>query len=304
MKILVTGASGFVGSAIATALSAEGHRVIGTGRSTPGWIAPPGSSYVYWDLFSEPPKVSPDAVVHCAALVSDQMALAAALRANRDGTLAVRRSFPDAQMIHISSSSVYDSFRSHHFTPESEGPGRNLAGAYARSKASAELVLGPFPETVILRPHAVYGPGDRTLLPRIEAALRGNVLLLPNGGRARHSLTHIDNLIAAVRCALFGSVSGSFNITDAEPVQLAEAMIDLLARRRRRITVRSVPYRLAQGLGGAAEAMGAILGPREGSLSRYAVAQLAFEHSYQLSAAKQQLGYRPKPTSFLGAEHW
>ena len=51
---------------------------------------------------------------------------------------------------------------------------------------------------VILRPHAVYGPGDTTLLPRLLHARRLGRLIAVGDGRNRISLTHVDNLVQAV----------------------------------------------------------------------------------------------------------
>ncbi|AJT41155.1 NAD-dependent epimerase/dehydratase family protein [Psychromicrobium lacuslunae] len=303
MKILVTGASGFIGGAIASRLSDHGHHVIGTGRTLPGWLSPKGSRYLSWDLFSAPPVDSVDVVVHCAALVDDQSSLAKALRINRDGTLAVRKAFPDARMVLLSSSSVYDSAGPHHHVTEDAALGHRLLGSYALSKFAAERAVAEFSQTIALRPHAVYGPGDNTLLPRIEAAVRGNSLALPRGGQALHALTHIDNLCAAVSGAVLSSTVGVFNITDAEPLPLATAITELLNRRGRSPVIRPVSLRLALTLAAGAERLPAKL--RSRSLpSSYAVHQLAHEHTYSLERAKQQLGYDPLPSNFSGAEHW
>lgn len=303
MKVLVTGASGFIGGAVASRLSTEGHQVIGTGRSAPGWCGPKGSRYLIWDLFSAPPPAPVDVVVHCAALVDDRASLTSALRINRDGALAVRKAFPEARMVQISSSSVYDSVTPHRQVTEEAAPGRILLGSYARSKAAAEQAIAGFPQTIMLRPHAVYGPGDKTLLPRIEAALRGNSLLLPGGGRALHALTHIDNLCAAVSSAVLGTAVGAFNITDAQPLSLATAITELLGRRGHRPAIRTAPLPLALGLAGASEFLPAKFRSRL-PVTRYAIHQLAHEHTYSIEKARQQLSYKPLESNFFGAESW
>ncbi|WP_080503840.1 NAD-dependent epimerase/dehydratase family protein [Renibacterium salmoninarum] len=126
MKILVTGASGFIGGAIATSLATAGHQVLGTGRRSPGWLALSGSRYQYWDLFSAAPDWQPDVVVHCAGLAEDRVNLAAAIRANRDGTVAVRNAYPAAKFVHLSSSSVYPSKDSASFCTGSSCPRRGF----------------------------------------------------------------------------------------------------------------------------------------------------------------------------------
>ncbi|ABY24999.1 probable dehydrogenase, putative [Renibacterium salmoninarum ATCC 33209] len=195
----------------------------------------------------------------------------------------------------------------HHFVPEAAAQGAALIGAYAISKAAAETALatleasGP---TIILRPHAVYGRGDNTLLPRLEHAAVSGILALPGDGRAMHSLTHIDNLVQAVHLALQHNSNDVFNICDAAPVELSAAIIELLARRGRPVRIRSVNYQMALAAASLAERFSGVLGARKYPLTQYSVAQLALERTYDLSAAQLRLGFRPLATDFTGAETW
>jgi nucleoside-diphosphate-sugar epimerase len=75
---------------------------------------------------------------------------------------------------------------------------------YSRSKREAELLLGNAPDSLhwsIMRPPAVYGPGDRELLPLFRLAARG-WLPVPGDPEARISLIHIDDLVNAVLALL------------------------------------------------------------------------------------------------------
>jgi nucleoside-diphosphate-sugar epimerase len=277
VRIAVTGSAGFVGGAVARALRADGHDVHGYTRAD-------------WDIAVGPIAGEADAVVHCAALASDRARLADARRANVGGTRNVAASFPDARFVHLSTSSVYDQHVPTVNAREADGPAPRHASAYARTKAEAEREVPA--GAVILRPHAVYGPGDTTLLPRILAGVRHGRLVLPGGGRALHSLTHIDNLVAAVRLALTGA-PGVYNVSDAAPVVLRDAVVKLLARRGVDAGIRSVPYPLALALA-----------PALPNLTRYAVGQLGIERTLDISAARDALGYAPTPTDFTGAERW
>ena len=100
---------------------------------------------------------------------------------------------------------------------------------------------------MILRPHAVYGPGDRTLLPRVVAAVRGRTLTLPEGAKVDHTLTHVDNLVDAVIQSLTSSApAGVYNIGDATDVPLDAVITEFLHRRGMSdVRLRSVPYRVA-----------------------------------------------------------
>ncbi|WP_277211886.1 NAD-dependent epimerase/dehydratase family protein [Isoptericola croceus] len=263
MRIAVTGASGFVGGAVARDAVARGDEVWTFSRGPAGVD---GARHRRWDLtggpLPDPPDV--DVVVHAGAAVSDWCSPEVAHAVNVVGTRAVRETFGAARFVHISSGSVYDPFVPSVRAREPEAPVDRYLEPYGRTKAAAERYLVDDAarhrgrgEVVILRPHAVYGPGDGTLLPRIEAAARGGVVVLPGGGRARQSLTHVETLVEAVRAAASLEVlaagrpgaAGSgrtplvVNVADAEPVVLRDAVVDVL--RRRGVGVRPVPTSFA-----------------------------------------------------------
>ena len=304
MRIAVTGASGFIGGAVATALADEHHEVTGFGRRPDGW-SHPHARYRLWDIAEGALRGDRvfDAVVHCAALADDAAPLDVAMRANRTGTRNVVATFAGARIVHLSTSSVYDAFTPTVMAREDAAPVTRFLSTYAESKTFAEFeVMGA--DAVILRPHAVYGPGDTTLLPRVLEGVRRGRLVLPNGGRALHSVTHLDNLVRAVELSLPRTApAGVYNIADDAPVLLSELLAELLARRGVDARIDGIPYRLAFALAGAAERAAARRGIRP-RLTRYAVSQLGLERTLDLTAARERLGYRPAPTSLAGAEAW
>jgi len=297
MKIAVTGATGFVGGAVARALAAE-HQVTRFGRR-------PGAEH--WDITTGTHDGRFDAVVHSAALADDWAPIGEAMRANRVGTRNVVASFPGTRIVHISTSSVYDAFTPSVHVTEDAAPATRFLSSYSESKTAAEAELAGA-DAVILRPHAVYGPGDTTLLPRILAGIRGRTLTLPNGAAVSHTLTHIDNLVDAVRLALTGP-AGTYNIGDDSDVLLSAVLTEFLARRGRRdVAIRSIPYSTAFAAAAALERLSRVTrgsgkAPRP-RITRYAVSQLGLERTLDLTAARERLGYEPRPTSLAGAEEW
>ena len=292
MRIAVTGATGFVGRAVAERLQLE-HHVTRYGRR-------PGVEH--WDITKGTHEGTFDAVVHCAALADDWVPLGDAMLANRIGTRNVVASFPDARIVHISTSSVYDAFVPSVRVREDAAPVHRFLSSYSESKTAAEAeLLGA--DAVILRPHAVYGPGDTTLLPRLLAGIRGDRLTLPEGAAVSHTLTHIDNLVDAVLLSLSGPV-GVYNIGDDTDVLLSAVLTEFLHRRGRPdIALRSIPYRAAFAAAAALEQLSRA-GGRRPRITRYAVSQLGLERTLDLSAARERLGYDPRPTSLAGAEQW
>jgi nucleoside-diphosphate-sugar epimerase len=304
MRVAVTGAGGFVGGAVATALADADHEVVGFGRRPDGW-SHPHARYRHWDITTGPLRADRDfeAVVHCAALADDWTSRDEALRVNRDGTRAVVRSFPDARIVHLSTSSVYDAWSPSVEAAEDAAPVRRFLSAYSETKTLAEFELAGT-DAVILRPHAVYGPGDTTLLPRILAGVRRGRLVLPEGAEVRHSLTHIGNLVLAVRRALDpASPRGTYNVADDTPVLLSAVLREFLERRGVDARLVAIPYGAAFALAGTLEAAARLTRTRP-RLTRYAVSQLGLERTLDLSAARAALDYRPTPTTLEGAEAW
>ena len=86
------------------------------------------------------------------------------------------------------------------------------------------LVRARRPDAVVLRPHAVYGPGDTTLLPRVLGAVRPGTLVAVGDGTQRVSLTSVDNLVRACLLAADSDAPGVFNVTDDGPVLLGDAL--------------------------------------------------------------------------------
>jgi 2-alkyl-3-oxoalkanoate reductase len=295
MRVAVTGATGFVGGAVARAAAARGWTVHAYGRAR-------------WDIaagpLTDPPSV--DAVVHSAAAVTDWGPATPVWRTNVEGTRHVLASFPGARFVHISTASVYDPFVPTLNAPEAAAPVARYLTAYGASKAAAEHLLAGRPDAVVLRPHAVYGPGDPTLLPRLLGAIRGRTLVLPGDGRMRHTLTALGTLVdAALRACDRDAPPGVYNIGDAEPVTLADAVGAMLTERGLEVGIRYVPVGPAWALAALAERASRLARrtnpPR---LTRYAVSHLGYERTLDLTAARTRLGLHPAPTSFAGAADW
>jgi nucleoside-diphosphate-sugar epimerase len=210
-SIALTGATGFIGGALAKRLAGAGWHVKALVRSLTKARAlrQLDVEIVQGDLADDEALRSlldgVHAVVHCAGAVrgvDDQDFFPVNVAGTRRIAALAALMDPPPRFVALSSLAA----REPHLSP------------YAASKHEAELVLsqvaGSMPLT-ILRPPAVYGPGDREMLPLLLLLMRGFALMLGSEG-SRFSMLYVDDLAAAIeRCLVAGdSTRGTFALHD------------------------------------------------------------------------------------------
>jgi nucleoside-diphosphate-sugar epimerase len=253
--------------------------------------------YERWDI--ETPRkreLDVDVLVHSAAYVDDWGPPEAFFCTNVRGTANVLACTPSTtRFVHLSSASVYDLRRDKSFVREHDLP-RSLAGldSYSYTKHLAEQLVFERKGSVVLRPHAVYGPGDPHIVPRWLGAIRFGWMPLLGAGKNRISVTHVDNLASAVVLAVeHPTASGVYNVADAEALEV-RTMIELLLERaglQPRIVM--IPERAARFVATTSELVARAFGGRP-LLTRQAMFQLTREFVLDISRAERELGYIPR----------
>lgn len=305
MRILITGGTGFLGRHSAMLLHRQGHQVAMLGRDfrevQP--LVALGLETVQCDLRESAAVAAAcrgrDAVVHAGALSAPWGRLADFRAINVGGTAAVLAGCAQhrvERLVYISSPAVVFTGRDHIGTTEDAPYPRHFSSAYARTKAHAEalvLVAHGVP-SVTLRPKAIFGPGDRALLPRLVAAARAGRLPQVGAGRNLIDITYVENVAHAIALALesHAAIGKVYHITNDEHVPLWPLIRDVLRQLGINDHLRAVPLPVVLALAGAMEAR-AVLTGREPLLTRYTAAILGRTQTYDIAAARRDLGYQP-----------
>lgn len=220
MRVLVTGSNGFLGTAVVRALLARGDTAIGfDSQARPGGAVDRRLVQVTGDI-TDATRVTqvvsdhvPDAVIHCAAIVSVLSSVdnpIQIVRVNIEGSLNVFEAMRLAMVkrcIHISSEEAYGAFRADKID---ETHPLDPVMPYGICKAAVEQFGRTYRdlhglEVINLRPSWVYGPGlPRSRIPKnlIDAALAGRKLHIASGADSAIDHTYIDDAVAAILAAL------------------------------------------------------------------------------------------------------
>ncbi|MER6101160.1 NAD-dependent epimerase/dehydratase family protein [Streptomyces sp. NPDC001832] len=233
LRILITGATGFIGShVVAAARATPGlrlrlmtHRTALTTSATAG--AGPGVETVYGDL-ADPATLrgsceGVDAVIHCASRIGGDETTPRSV--NDHGTRAMVEEAARCgvtRIVHLSTASVYGRGPFTRLRPGQAEP--DPASATSLTRAAAEqhvLAAGG----VVVRPHIVYGAGDRWAVPGLVALVRQLSSGL-TGCEARHSMIDVQALGRALLGAALSPREpvGIYHVNHPEPVSCSHLL--------------------------------------------------------------------------------
>jgi nucleoside-diphosphate-sugar epimerase len=238
MRVVVTGATGNVGTSVLQALVADDsvEEIVGLARRAPG-ISLPKTSWVCADVASsplEPVFRGADAVVHLAWLIQPARDRALVRAANVEGSRRVFEAVAGAgvpALVHASSVGAYSPRSKLHRVDESWPTAGIPTSFYSRHKAEVERLLDHFERdqpgvrVVRMRPGLIFkreaASGIRRLFagPLLPGSLlrRGLIPALPLPGRLAFQAVHSLDVGEAYRLAVVGEARGAFNIA-ADPV--------------------------------------------------------------------------------------
>lgn len=308
--ILVTGAGGFLGGAIARKLRARGDDVVGFQRGSYAALDALGVRSVKGDL-ADPAAVRAavegcDAVVHVAAKAGVWGPYDAYYQANTVGTqniIAACQAAGVRRLVYTSTPSVVHAGGDLEGVDESAPYAEHFETAYPKTKALAEKAVlaanSAELSTVALRPHLIWGPGDNHLVPRIlDRAKRGRLAFVGDGANLLDSV-FVDNaadahLLALDRLTPDAACAGkAYFISNGEPLRADDLVNRIVVAGGLPAVTRYVRFGLAYAIGAVLEVVFKILPLGEPPMTRFVARQLSTSHYYDLTAARRDLDYAP-----------
>jgi nucleoside-diphosphate-sugar epimerase len=310
MRVLLTGATGFLGGRILGALRARQLAVRALVRPGRG-PAPPGegdAELVSGDLERLHECAGAcdgvEAAIHAAAVAPDWGPYgdlrARSARIQKDLVAALVRARV-RRLVLVSAVSVYGpAMREAREITEDEPPA--LSGELCGdTKVDAEAIaweahrLGLI-EVVVVRPCTCYGPGDRAFLPRLVGDLVAGRGALVGGGTVPALLCHADHVaeVCALAATCDRAAGHAFHVRDADLLPWRDVIGRVARAAGASPPTRSVPAGVARAGARALEAIGRLIGsPHPPVLTRHAVDILTACARLSLARAREILGWQP-----------
>ena len=319
MNVLVTGAAGFLGLYIVEQLAARGDRVRALCRTPSPPLQLPNVEVVTGDIRDRAAVVAAcrgvDAVIHTAAVAGIWGPWELFYETNTLGTRYVVegcRTHGVPRLVYTSSPSVTFDGSPQENVAESVGYPNQWLCFYPQTKAAAEQeVLAAHGanrlHTCSLRPHLIWGPRDRHLIPRLLERAKSGKLKRVGDGSNLIDITYVENAAEAHlqtldALAAAGPVGGrAYFLSQGEPVNCWDWINAILELAGLPPVRRSVGYNAAYSVGAALEVVWRALRRRdEPPMTRFLAAQLAKHHYFDITRARTDLGYQPRVTTAQG----
>lgn len=314
-RVFVTGAGGFLGSALCRTLRAAGINVTGFARSDYPDLRAIGVTLIQGDIADlnvlSDAMLGCDLVFHVASKAGVWGSKEAYFKPNVTGTENVIRSCQALnidRLVYTSTPSVTFCGLDENGIDESQPYAAQFLNFYSLSKAIAEKnVLDAncaALKTVALRPHLIWGPGDPHLVPRVlQRAEAGKLKLVGKTDKLVDTL-YIDNavyvhLLAALKLSQSLPVCAgkAYFVSNGQPILMADMLNKIIACKGLPPVTKRLPAALAYSVGTLLEWL--YLGLRkeeEPIMTRFVARQLSTSHYFNISAAKRDLDYQPLVT--------
>ncbi|SUO97828.1 NAD-dependent epimerase/dehydratase family protein [Suttonella ornithocola] len=311
MKVIITGGTGFLGRHLVAHAVAQSAEVIFTGRNAEAakYIERRANGLARWQSIEHGTQQAAeilteisqnaDIFIHNAALSAPWGEKAAFYRANvlssKEAIQACRVNYI-ARAVVISTPSVYFNYQDKLDIRE-DGPLPPPVNEYAHSKREAERLWqqAGLPSVAVMRPRALFGEWDSTLLPRMLKVMQNGGVPLVRGGRILLDITYVDNAVDAIWRAATQPLPQPFqiyNVSNDAPCTLIDLLHSISRHFYLPLRTRPIPWTILSQMARFQEWQ-ASCRQQEPLFTRYSAGVLAFSQTLNVDALKQ-LGWQAK----------
>ena len=312
MNLLITGATGFLGSRLIEHLLNQeaDYKIIGTGRkfSHDNKWEHKDLSYHLGDLtdkqFVQSLFVNEiDLVINCASLAAPWGDYEKFYQANvltQKYLIGESIKAEVERFIYISTPSIFFNNKDRLNITESDPVSKNFSNHYSNTKYQAEQLIReaglPF---VIMRPRVLIGRGDTLIIPRLIRSHKEGKLKIMGSGNNLSDVTSVINMAEAIRIAIHTSaINEDYNITNDQPVMLWDTINDIFEKLDLEKVKAKAPSWLLMLAAQFMEMKAKLSSKKEEPvLTKFGVAALTKSVTFNVDKAKKLLGYEPRQST-------
>jgi len=312
MKVMVTGGTGFLGGAVCKELLKKKYTVCTISRKPAENLESAGIEVFYGDLtdkeFTKKALANNfNAIIHCAGKPGIWGNYEDYYKNNVTATENIISSClcnNIKSLVYTSSPSVVFALKDQEGINETEPYPKKYNAPYPATKSLAEQAVLKANSnelaTVSLRPHLIWGPGDRQIVPRIVKRAKANKMIIINHGKNIVDTTYIDNavlghVLALEKLSIGSNIAGkTYFITNGEPLEIGKIINAMLNEANLPSIQKSVPEWIAYSGGAILEILYKLTNRKDEPLiTAFSAKELACSHWFDISNAKKDLGYEP-----------
>ena len=317
-KILVTGATGFLGKYLIEELLNNDYEVIAQGRKE-NVLANIKKKYnietVKCSLDEiENRELKVDYVIHAAALSTVWGKWEDFYNSNVEGTEKVINFCKKnnvKRLVHVSSPSIYSAKCDKLNIKEEDFDKNNKLNYYIKSKILAEKLINNIEddklERVIIRPRGLFGIGDTSIIPRLIKVNRKIGIPLFNDGKNMVDITCVENVAFALRLAIESknAVGNTYNITNGEPREFKNILEELFEQINEPAKYLKINLNLMYGISSIIEFIYKVFHIyKEPMITKYNICTLGYSQTLNIEKAKKDLNYIPIMTLSEGIKQY
>ena len=316
MKVLITGATGFLGKYVVEELKNNGYQVVAFGRNEKIGKALIDSNVEFFkgDIENKEDLLRAfqgcSAVIHAAALSTVWGKWNNFYKVNVLGTRNIVEicEKQGLKLVFVSSPSIYAGAKDQLDVKENEAPKDNNLNFYIKSKIMAEnIIKNSKLNYMIIRPRGLFGIGDTSIIPRLLDLNKKMGIPLFADGKQKVDVTCVENVAYALRLALENERYSrqTYNITNDEPIEFKEILTLFFNEMGTEGKYLKWNYRLILILVSILEKVYKLFGiEKEPPLTKYTLYLMRYSQTLNIDKAKKELGYYPQISVLEGVKKY